>query len=175
MILDIFLIVLSVFLFLSCVFWSYLLIYMLRYKVPLISTSKTIINEALNLAQIQPGQTVVELGCGWAPFLFTAAKAEPKAQYIGIEVIDLVLRVNKFRAKNLPITFRADNFFNVDLSNANVVYCYLWDTIMADIYQQKWSELKPGTKLITFEFPLKKLTPEKKISFGKSTLYLYIK
>ncbi len=175
MIIDILLVILSVFLFLCCVFWSYLLIYMLRYKVPLISTSKTIINEALNLADIKPNQTVFELGCGWAPFLFTAAKQEPEAKYIGIEVISLVLRVSRFRAKRLPNTFKSEDFFNVDLSDADVIYCYLWDTIMADIYEKKWAELKPGARLVTFEFPLKALTPDKKISFGKSTLYLYVK
>jgi len=175
MFIDLLLVLLSVFLFLCCVFWSYLLIYMLWYKVPLISTSKKVIDEALNLAQIQPDQTVFELGCGWAPFLFAAAKAEPKATYIGIEVIRFVLWVNKIRAQKQAITFKAEDFFKVDLTQADVIYCYLWDTIMADIYAQKWTELKPGTKLITFEFPLKKLAPDKKISFGKSTLYLYVK
>ena len=175
MFVDLLLIVLLFFLLLCSLFWSYLLIFMLWYKVPLISTSKTVIRQALALAEIKPNHTVIELGCGWAPFLFTAATQEPKAHYLGVEVLKPILWRNRLKAKNLPLKFINQNFFNVDLTDADVIYCYLWDTIMAQIYEQKWDTLKPGCRVVSFDFPIKTLTPEKTIKIGKSTLYLYIK
>ncbi len=175
MIINVILCFLALILLVASIFWAYLLIFMLWYRVPLISTSKTILKEALQLADIKPGERVVELGCGWAPFLFMAAKAEPKAHYLGIEVLRPILWWNRFKAKNLPVTFQNQDFFQVDFSEADVVYCYLWDTIMAQIYQQKWAELKTGARLISYDFPIKALSPEKIIKRGQSTLYLYVK
>ena len=175
MIIDILLLVLLVFLVLCSAFWAYLLVFVLWYKVPLISTSKTVLKEALMLADIKSGEKVVELGCGWARFLFMAAKAEPKADYLGIEVLKPVLWRNRIKAKNLPITFQNKDFFRVDFSEADVIYCYLWDSIIAQIYEQKWSELKPGSRLVSYDFPIKALTPKETVKLGKSTLYLYTK
>lgn len=175
MIIDILLIILLIFLLLSSVFWAYLLVYMLWYRVPLISTSKGVIEAALKLADLKPNQFVVELGCGWAPFLFSAAAQEPKAKFLGIEVIKIVLWWNRFKARSLPIEFKNQDFFKIDLEQADVIYCYLWDTIMADIYAQKWKELKPGARLISYDFPIKALEPNEVVKMGKSTLYLYIK
>ena len=175
MIIDILLVILMLFLLLCSALWAYLLIFMLWYKVPLISTSKKVINAALEMAVIKPGQTAVELGCGWAPFLFAAERAEPKAHYIGIEVLKPIVWLNRFRVKKRSIRFITEDFFEADLHTAHVIYCYLWDTIMADLYLKKWSSLRPGCRLISYDFPLKTLTPDKTLKFGKSTLYLYVK
>jgi hypothetical protein len=175
MIIDILLILLLIFLLLCSFFWAYLLVFVVRYKVPLISTSKKVIEAALEMAEIKPKDTVIELGCGWAPFLFTAAKSEPKAKYIGVEVLRPILWRNRMKAKGLPMQFLNQDFFKTDLSQADVIYCYLWDTIMADLYDQKWNSLKPGCRVVSYDFPIKKLTPDKKIKLGKSTLYLYVK
>lgn len=175
MIIDTLLLTLMVFLLLCSAFWAYLLGFMLWYKVPLISTSKTVIKAALAFADIKADNQVYELGCGWAPFLFMAAKQEPSAKYLGVEVLKPILWLNRLRAKHLPIAFINQDFFKLDLTNADVIYCYLWDTIMADLYAKKWDNLKPGCRLISYDFPIKPLTPDKTLKFGKSTLYLYIK
>lgn len=175
MIVDILLIALLIFLLLCSIFWAYLLLFVLWYKVPLISTSKKVITKALILADIKPNETVIELGCGWAPFLFMAAKQQPKAAYLGVEVLKPILWCNRFKAKNQPLKFINQDFFKVDLEKADVIYCYLWDTIMDKIYREKWNTLKPGCRVISYDFPLQKLTPQKIEKMGKSTLYLYIK
>jgi len=174
MIIDLFLILLLIALLCATAFWTYLLVYMLWYKVPLISTAKNVTFKALELAEIKPNQQVLDLGCGWSPFLFAAAKKEPQTHYTGYDVLTPVLWINRWRAKN-NITFVRGDFFKADLSEADVIYCYLWDTIMADFYIQKWPSLKKGVRVISYDFPLKKLKPVKTVNFGKSTLYLYVK
>lgn len=169
------LIILLIFLLLATAFWTYLLVYMFWYKVPLISTSKAVITAALRLADIKPQQQVFELGCGWGPFLFAAQNLEPKAYYIGYDVLRPVLWVNRWRAKHKNITFMRGDFFKTDLSKTDVIYCYLWDTIMADFYTKKWPNLKPGCKVLSYDFPIKNLEPKETVKFGKSTLYLYVK
>lgn len=147
---------------------------MLWYKVPLISTSQAVTLKALELAKIKPDQQVFDLGCGWSPFLFEAVKATPKAKLTGYDVLTPVLWLNRWRAKG-RINFVRGDFFGANLSHADVIYCYLWDTIMADFYTKKWPTLKPGCRVISYDFPLKKLKPLRTVSFGKSTLYLYVK
>lgn len=181
MLIDAFLIVLAIFLLLCVGFWTYLLVYLLWYRVPLISTSQAVIAQALRLADIKPNDQVVELGCGWAPFLFAAHKLEPQADYIGYDVLAPVLWLNtKFTQvrtpkKIKPIKFKQGNFFALDLSQADVIYCYLWDTVMERIHAQIWPTLKPGTRLVSYDFPIKKLTPQQTIKVGRGTVYLYVK
>lgn len=174
MILDAFLILLLIVLLLATVFWTYLLAYLLWYRVPLISTNKKTIEKALELAQIKPHESVVELGCGWAPFLFTAQRQAPNAVYTGYDVLRPVLWLNNWKAKG-QINFVRGDFFKADLSKSDVVYCYLWDTVMEQIYAQHWPTFKNGTRLVSYDFPIKNLEPQRTVKLGKSTLYLYKK
>lgn len=174
MLLDTFLVFLLIVLLLCCAFWTYLLVYLLYYRVPLISTGKNVTQTALDLAQIKPGEQVVDLGCGWSPFLFAAYSREPGAHYTGYDVLWPVLAYNRWRAKG-RIKFEQSDFFKVDLSQTDVVYCYLWDTVMQRLYEEKWPTLKPGTRLVSYDFPIKNLESQQVVAVGKGKVYLYVK
>ncbi len=177
MILDIFLLIFLLFTCLACLFWFYLLVYLMIYKVPLVSTQKKVIAEMVKLAKLKTGQKVYDLGCGFAPTLFYAAKIGPKNQYIGYDVLRPVLWYNQFKNTflNYPIEFVCGDFFMADLEEADVIFCYLWDTVMVRIYEEKWESLKKGAILISHDFSIPALKPKSTKKVGRSKIYVYQK
>ena len=85
-----------------------------------------IVHRMLELAEIQEGELVYDLGCGDGRILINAAK-KYGARGVGIEIDKE--RIEDARRRALPfadrITFRRQNVFEVDLRRADVVTIYL--------------------------------------------------
>ncbi len=131
----------------------------------------------IELAEVEENQVICEIGCGFAQLLFLLVQGKPKNTYIGIDVLGPVIWFNTLKARFLQrdICFKKQNFFKADLSENDIIFCYLWDSIMEDLYVKKWEEFKPGMKLISHDFPIKKLRPVVTQKIGRSTVYVYQK
>ena len=60
---------------------------------------------------------------------------------------------NKLLKSKSKVYFK--NFKKVDLSEYNVIFCYLLDYYLNSLKQKFDKELKPGTKIISYGFPIK--------------------
>jgi SAM-dependent methyltransferase len=129
------------------------------------------------LAQLKPGQVAYDLGCGSGTILFAAAKAEPRAKLIGYEVIRPLVWWGRFRNLRLQtnIKFYCANFFKSDLSEADVIFCYLFPGLMERFYREIYPTLRPGTRIISHGFLLSNLEPVKEVCVGKARLWMYEK
>ena len=148
-------------------------------KVPFISSPKDIQEKMLKLAGIKPGDVVYDLGCGSGRILILADKIY-QAQAIGFEISPwpyFLARVNIFLKKSKArVLFK--NFFRVDLSKADIIFCYLMPEINQKLQPKLEKELKKGTKIVTYAFSFPKWKP--KIVSSKSGprsafIYLYQK
>ncbi len=97
-----------------------------------------------------------ELGSGNGTTLSIAAK-EFGAKGVGIEIDPLRVWISKFflkyhKIKNVTI-FRK-SFFDVDLSDATIVYVYLVPKTLRKLKGKFLSELKPGTRVISLIYPI---------------------
>ncbi len=171
----IFLSLAALLLFGLCLFFGWMLIGLARCQVPFVPSSKRIARLMVELADIHAGDKVYDLGCGSGTILFEAEKKGGKC--IGYEIIPSVIFLARTKKvfKKSKIEFRCKDFFKQDLSDADVIFCYLWTHIMEKIYQQIWPKLKPGTKLISHGFSIKNITPEKIIESGRTKIFLYEK
>lgn len=111
---------------------------------------------ACRLAKITKKDVVYELGSGDGSFVRVAAK-EFGAKSVGIEVD----RSRHLAAKLLVwvqniqnITLVKDNFYNVNLSKASVVFVYLVPRAINRLMPKLKKELKPGTRIISFVYPI---------------------
>lgn len=130
--------------------------------VPFVSTSNKDFDKILQAAELRAGETIYDLGCGKATLLIKAAK-KLGAKGIGYE---LSLWPWLWAQFNILIS-RADvkvymkNFFNADLSRADVVFCYLFPEVMAKLEPKFKKEMKPGSRLVSYSFKLPFLTPDR--------------
>ena len=122
--------------------------------VPYAPTPHSTIKTILRILQIKKGVKLYDLGCGDGRFLFSAEKMG--AEVIGFEISPFsyirTLAKKIFTKSNAKIYFK--NFFYQNLSSADIVFCFLVDSVMNRVSKKLQNELKPGTKIVSYGFPL---------------------
>ncbi len=125
---------------------------------PWVPSSMQVIYRMLDMADVGPDDTVYDLGCGDGRILVAAAKRY-HARAVGIEIdpirylwCQLLISVLGLR-KQVQIIF--GNLFNTDLSEADVVVCYLMPDALSKLENKLKTELKPGKRIVSnkFSFP----------------------
>ncbi len=115
-----------------------------------------------SLAQLQPGETFYDLGCGNGKVVLCAGEMY-QAKATGIELalpLYLVCKVRQVMYRNPNIAFRFGNLFSQDISDADVVYVFgMPDKLSARLRKKLEAELKPGTRVVSYVFPIGDLAP----------------
>lgn len=176
---NIFLVLAAVFAFLLTFFSLYTFWGMVRTKVPFVPTPKKIVKKMVSLAEVSADKNIYELGSGSGQILFAAEKISGKnrGKWVGFELIRPLVWFSKFRnwIRNGNIEFQCKNFFTADISNADIVFAYLWPSVMEEFYTKKYPELKKGTRIISNTFSIKGLQPVKVETLGKTKVFVYEK
>lgn len=140
-------------------------------------THKNYIKEALKLADLKPSEKFYDLGCGDGRVLICAAK-DFGTKSIGFEIspiIFLIAKVNiliKGLNKKAEVHFK--NFYKADLTQADVVFIFGMKHSMPKLIKKLKSEVKKGTKIISYVFQIPGWKPEKSYKVnGKELVYLY--
>jgi SAM-dependent methyltransferase len=127
----------------------------------------------LSLAQVGPGDLVYDLGCGDGRMVVTAAWRYG-ARAVGIEIDPLRYAWCQALITVLGLRDRVriiyGDFFNHNLSDANVVTCYLLQDTNNKLVGKFRQELSPGARVVSnaFTFPgLRKVRQD-----GDAKLYL---
>ena len=132
------------------------------------------IRRILRFAEVQPGETVCDLGCGEGRVLITAAK-EFSARAIGVEIDPLKILLARLLRKINGVDDRVNivrgNLFDFDPGSADVLYLYLTHQAMDKLFPVILKKLKPSVRIVSYRFCLRGMTPEK-VSEDK-TLFLY--
>ena len=133
-----------------------------QYGVSTLPARRTWIKRALELARLQPGETVYDLGAGDGRALVIAAR-EFKAQAVGIEVELLHCVVAWFRALLngviARVSIRRGNLLYADLGDADVVFLYLNPDLVEKLRPQFELHLQPGTRVVSLSFPFEGWQP----------------
>lgn len=131
---------------------------------PFVPSSKRAVEAMIHLADLVPGQTVIDVGSGDGRVLFAAAREGANA--IGLEINPYLVWYTRFRAILGPyrgrVTVLWKNLWKADLSSADVVFVYLIPWRMEDLAEKLEDELKPGALVVSnsFIFPGWKIVRE---------------
>ena len=132
------------------------------------------IRRILNFAELKPGETLLDLGCGEGRVLIKAAK-EHSANGIGVEIdpikIGLARLLAKWKGVDDQVSIIRANIFDFDPKDADVVYLYLTHQAMDKLFPEILKKLKPTVRIVSYRFYIRGMSPEK-VSADK-TLFLY--
>jgi SAM-dependent methyltransferase len=131
-----------------------MLYYGMRY-VPYVPSNKKCVKLMLEAADIKPGQKVYDLGCGDGRLVIAAQKTHG-AIATGYEIAPFVYLLAHIRKRlaGSSATIKKKNLFKENLSNADVVFCYLFPRLMNKLKKKFEAELKPGAKVISNAFTI---------------------
>jgi SAM-dependent methyltransferase len=142
----------------------------------------------LKLAEVGPEDFVIDLGSGDGRIVRTAALVFG-ARGFGVEIKDELVRQANADARREGIAERVKfvnaDLFKTDISPATVLTMYLLPDTVNLLREKLLAELKPGTRVLSHDYPLSGWIPEKyvqmdledkvKISGVTTTLiYLYV-
>jgi hypothetical protein len=147
-----------------------------RTGIPFVPSKLVGLEEVLRKYNIGKGDRVIDMGSGDGRVLLFIAQVTG-AHVSGWELSRWLCLVTKLKAKYKKVSVRVNqgNFMNADISQATVIYTYLYPFIMERIASKLLTESAPGTLLISrdFRFP-DSIQPLEVIPTGsRSELYLY--
>lgn len=136
--------------------------------VPFVSSPSYDLKNICKAVELKKGEIIYDLGCGKANLLTVASK-EFGARGVGYEIslwpyVWARLRILMLGA---DVEMHLQDFFKADLSRANVVFCYLFPEIMAKLEPKFKTELKPGSRVVSYSFKLPNVEPSQIIDGEK--------
>ena len=140
---------------------------------PWIPTPLSTVKLMLEMAEINENDVVYDLGCGDGRILIITVR-NFGARAVGVEIDPLrfafvQILITLLRKRN-RIQVKFGNLFDLDLSNADVVTCYLLPDINEKLVEKFNRELKPGTRVVSYSFNLPGLQLEK---YHRKSIFMY--
>lgn len=139
------------------------LINLFRDKVPYVSTPPWAINWLTGNVQLTT-DVVYDLGCGDARVLTALKKRFPNIHAIGYERNWWPWVLAKFNAHGTGVVIRRANFYQANLRDADVVFCFLIHSVMPKVEQLLRSQLKPGATVYSYGFTFPTWQPVERIA-----------
>ena len=146
---------------------------------PFFLTKEKVMKKIIDEISFGDDEVVYELGCGNAGFLRAVEKKFPELKKLtGVEWFFFPYLIGSIQTslKRSKIKILKKNFFEIDLEDADVVYCFLNKKTMRGLKDKFLRECKKGTQIISYQFTLPEIKPEKVIDLEnneKDKVYFY--
>lgn len=110
---------------------------------------------------------IADLGSGWGGLLLKLSKQFPNSDVVGYEISPWPFYISKMTTGLLSrrVTVKKENFFQKDISEFDIVVCYLSPYHMKELKSQ-FASLKPGSVIVSCSFPVEGWEPDIKGSIS---------
>lgn len=154
----------------SLLFWS-----TYRTQVPYFPSRSELLNPVLDTLSDVDDLRFVDIGSGMGGLLIKLSERRVDGQFVGIEIAPLPWLISLVRGKvwRSNVRFELGNFYQLDLSQFNVVFCYLSPAAMLTVWQKVKSEMAPGSLFLSYEFIVPDVTPDIVVKIDFGGVYLY--
>ncbi|HXW04631.1 MAG TPA: class I SAM-dependent methyltransferase [Vicinamibacterales bacterium] len=142
-----------------------------------VPTREPVADAMLQLAGVTAADIVYDLGSGDGRILVLAAQ-KYGARGVGIEIHPRLVGISRQVARDAGlghlVTFVEGDLFEADISEATVVTLYLSTVVNRRLEPKLRRELRPGTRIVSHQFPLDSWRPERTVRAEDGTdLYLW--
>jgi SAM-dependent methyltransferase len=135
---------------------------------PYVPSPQSVVADMLKLAEIGPQDFVIDLGSGDGRIVLTAAKVFG-ARGFGVEIKDELVKLSNEAARKQGVADRVKfikaDLFKTDISQATVLTMYLLPNTVNMLKDKLLTELRPGTKVLSHDYPLAGWVPEKYVQW----------
>ncbi|MFA5135202.1 MAG: hypothetical protein WC505_05485 [Patescibacteria group bacterium] len=144
---------------------------------PWLPVFKRDIARIVALAGVREGEVAYDLGSGDGRVLIALANNTKARLLVGYEISFLlyvwsVIRV-RFLGFRKRIEVRYGDFLTRDLSQADVIFCFLTPMAMKKLDPKFRGELRPGTRIISYSFSLPGWEPEAVDRVGEKSIPIF--
>jgi hypothetical protein len=123
--------------------------------VPYVPTPPNVVTAMLDIAKTGPDDFVIDLGSGDGRIVIAAAK-QYGARGFGVDLDGALVSQARREAERQGVQGRVEfftrNIFVTDIDRATVLTSYLFPRVNLDLRPRLFSELKPGTRVVSHEF-----------------------
>ncbi|HET7363859.1 MAG TPA: class I SAM-dependent methyltransferase [Burkholderiales bacterium] len=144
--------------------------------VPYVNTPTEVVERMLRMAEVHPGDYVIDLGSGDGRIVIAAAKRG--ARGLGVDLDPALVKLATRNAREAGVADRArfevKDIFDTDLSRASVITMYLLPEFNVKL-KERLLALKPGTRIVSHDGSIgdwpadethEMRTPEKPVGLG---------
>ncbi len=145
--------------------------------VPYVPTPQAVVDKMLELAAVTRDDVVYDLGSGDGRIVITAAKK------YGVRGVGIDIDPERIKEANANavlagvadrVKFIEQDLFKTDLKEASVVTLYLLPAVNLRLRPKLWSELKPGTRVVSHAFDMGDWKPDQKVEVEGKTIYYWV-
>lgn len=124
--------------------------------VPFVPTPQPVVDRMLEIAQVEPGDYVMDLGSGDGRIVIAAAKLGATGH--GVDLDPDRIKEARENAVNEgvddKVMFLQKNIFDTDISQASVVTMYLLSSVNLKLRPTILETLRPGTRVVSHSFDM---------------------
>ena len=145
--------------------------------VPYFPTPQALVDQMLEMAAVNESDFLIDLGSGDGRIPVTAAQRYG-ARGLGVDFeAQRIVEANE-NAKNAgvtdKVTFKKENLFDTDISDASVLTLYLSLAINIKLRPRILEKMKPGTRVLSHDFNMGDWLPDRTERISGRVVYLWI-
>jgi pimeloyl-ACP methyl ester carboxylesterase/precorrin-6B methylase 2 len=145
--------------------------------IPFVPTATNVVDAMLDLANIQPGDVLIDVGSGDGRIVMAACKRFG-IQATGVELDPDLVRQSQSLANQDGLGGKASfvqaDLFTYDLRPATVVTMFLTPGVNLRLRAKLLNELRPGTRIVSHRFDMGTWLPTKTIKLEEDRIYLWV-
>jgi SAM-dependent methyltransferase len=145
--------------------------------VPYVPTPMDAVKRMLELADVQKGEFMMDLGSGDGRIAIMAAK-DFGAKAVGIDIDPQRIKEANENAQREGVTDQVEfiqaNLFETPIKDADVITMYLLPSVNLKLRPRLLEELRPGTRLVSHSFDMGDWEADKLDTSTGRNLYLWI-
>lgn len=144
--------------------------------VPYVPTPHAVVARMLDMAEVGPGDYLLDLGSGDGRIAIQAA--ERGARALGVDIDPA--RVREANEKAIyagvqdRVRFRRQDLFQTPIREASVVTLYLLPRVNMELRPRILTELRPGTRVVSHAFHMGDWEPDRREEVDGATIYFWV-
>ena len=131
----------------------------------------------LAMADVGPGDYVVDLGSGDGRILIAAARSHG-ARGLGVDIDPARIRESTANARAAGVghrvTFRREDLFETEIGEADVLTLYLLPEINLQLRPRILAEMRAGTRVVSNMYDMGEWRPDRRQRIGTATIHMWI-